>query len=169
MEPFGLKKGNCLKAGEVGYFTASIKNVKDTRVGDTVTNAKEPCAEALPGYKKVNPMVFCGMYPADEDDLPVFVGRFNIGAVSLHLPMITGRFGSMIIECRAALISECVAPSPVSFLYKIVFVRILLSSNNSVRYGISPFFFFFMGWAWRSQPQKSPVKYIVSAPGAHSR
>lgn len=54
-----------LSAGMVGYITASIKNVRDTRVGDTVTDASNPCAEALPGYKKVNPMVYCGMYPAD--------------------------------------------------------------------------------------------------------
>ena len=54
-----------LSAGMVGYITASIKNVCDTRVGDTVTDADRPCAEALPGYKKVNPMVYCGMYPAD--------------------------------------------------------------------------------------------------------
>ncbi|SFR68721.1 translation elongation factor 4 [Anaeromicropila populeti] len=54
-----------LTAGMVGYVTASLKNVKDTRVGDTITDAENPCGEALPGYKKVNPMVYCGMYPAD--------------------------------------------------------------------------------------------------------
>ena len=54
-----------LSAGMVGYFTASIKNVKDTRVGDTVTDNSRPCNEPLPGYKKVNPMVYCGVYPAD--------------------------------------------------------------------------------------------------------
>ena len=54
-----------LSAGMVGYITASIKNVADTRVGDTVTNDDHPCGEPLPGYKKVNPMVYCGMYPAD--------------------------------------------------------------------------------------------------------
>ncbi len=54
-----------LSAGMVGYFTASIKNVKDTMVGDTVTNKNNPCAEALPGYKKVLSMVYCGLYPAD--------------------------------------------------------------------------------------------------------
>ena len=54
-----------LSAGMVGYITASIKNVRDTRVGDTVTDDDNPCAEALPGYKKVNPMVYCGLYPAD--------------------------------------------------------------------------------------------------------
>lgn len=54
-----------LNAGMVGYITASLKNVKDTRVGDTITNAANPCKEALPGYKKVQPMVYCGMYPAD--------------------------------------------------------------------------------------------------------
>ena len=54
-----------LSAGMVGYIAASLKNVKDTRVGDTVTDNKRPCAQPLPGYKKVNPMVYCGMYPAD--------------------------------------------------------------------------------------------------------
>ena len=59
-----------LSAGMVGYITASLKNVKDTRVGDTVTNAASPCAEPLPGYKKVNPMVYCGLYPADGAKYP---------------------------------------------------------------------------------------------------
>ena len=59
-----------LSAGMVGYITASLKNVKDTRVGDTITNAASPCAEPLPGYKKVNPMVYCGMYPADGAKYP---------------------------------------------------------------------------------------------------
>ncbi len=59
-----------LSAGMVGYITASLKNVKDTRVGDTVTNAVQPCAKPLPGYKKVNPMVYCGMYPADGAKYP---------------------------------------------------------------------------------------------------
>ncbi len=54
-----------LKAGEVGYLTASIKNLKDTQVGDTITDAKRPAKEPLPGYKKVTPMVFCGLYPSD--------------------------------------------------------------------------------------------------------
>ena len=65
---FGAGKLNpCeeLSAGMVGYITASLKNVKDTQVGDTVTNADNPCDKALPGYKKVNSMVFCGLYPAD--------------------------------------------------------------------------------------------------------
>jgi GTP-binding protein LepA len=59
-----------LSAGMVGYITASLKNVKDTRVGDTITNAEKPCDEPLPGYKKVNSMVFCGMYPADGAKYP---------------------------------------------------------------------------------------------------
>ncbi len=54
-----------LRAGEVGYITASIKSISDTKVGDTVTDADSPCAEALPGYREVNPMVFSGVYPAD--------------------------------------------------------------------------------------------------------
>ena len=59
-----------LEAGMVGYITASLKNVKDTRVGDTITNAQNPCAEPLPGYKKVNPMVYCGLYPSDGAKYP---------------------------------------------------------------------------------------------------
>ncbi len=59
-----------LSAGMVGYFTASIKNVRDTAVGDTVTDANNPCKEALPGYKKVQSMVYCGMYPADGAKYP---------------------------------------------------------------------------------------------------
>ena len=59
-----------LDAGMVGYLTASIKNVKDTRVGDTITDAARPCDEALPGFKTVQSMVFCGMYPADGAKYP---------------------------------------------------------------------------------------------------
>jgi GTP-binding protein LepA len=59
-----------LEAGMVGYFTASIKNIRDSRVGDTVTDAADPCDQALPGYKKAQPMVYCGMYPADTQRYP---------------------------------------------------------------------------------------------------
>lgn len=59
-----------LTPGMVGYITASLKNVKDTHVGDTVTDLNNPCKQALPGYKKVNPMVYCGMYPADGAKYP---------------------------------------------------------------------------------------------------
>ncbi len=59
-----------LTAGMVGYITASLKNVKDTRVGDTITDANNSCKDPLPGYKKVNPMVYCGMYPADGAKYP---------------------------------------------------------------------------------------------------
>ncbi len=62
--------GEELSAGMVGYITASIKNVRDTAVGDTVTDDDDPCAEALPGYKKVQSMVYCGMYPADGAKYP---------------------------------------------------------------------------------------------------
>ncbi len=65
MEPFGLHPTGVLTAGEVGYLTASIKNVSDTRVGDTVTLAEEPATEPLPGFKKVQSMVYAGIYPAD--------------------------------------------------------------------------------------------------------
>lgn len=64
-----------LSAGMVGYVTASIKNVQDTRVGDTITDLDNPCAEPLPGYKKVTPMVYCGLYPADGAKYPDLPGR----------------------------------------------------------------------------------------------
>ena len=65
LAPFGLRAGTTLSAGEVGYFTASIKTVSDTRVGDTVTSADNPTEEALPGFRQALPMVFSGIYPAD--------------------------------------------------------------------------------------------------------
>ena len=65
LEPFGLSKCDTLSAGEVGYITASIKSIGDTRVGDTVTLAENPTADMLPGFKAVQPMVYAGIYPAD--------------------------------------------------------------------------------------------------------
>jgi len=76
-----------LAAGMVGYLTASLKNVRDTRVGDTVTTVDRPCAEPLPGYKKVNPMVYCGMYPADGakyPDLRDALEKLQLNDASLH-------------------------------------------------------------------------------------
>ncbi|MDD7147018.1 MAG: translation elongation factor 4 [Lachnospiraceae bacterium] len=76
-----------LSAGMVGYITASIKNVKDTKVGDTVTDANNPCAEPLPGYKEVTPMVYCGMYPADGakyPDLRDALEKLQLNDASLH-------------------------------------------------------------------------------------
>ena len=68
--PLGMEPCDSLQAGEVGYFTASIKNVKDTRVGDTVTDAANPTAGALPGYRPVQPMVYCGIYTEDGSKYP---------------------------------------------------------------------------------------------------
>ncbi|MEG1989163.1 MAG: translation elongation factor 4, partial [Oscillibacter sp.] len=68
--PLGMKACDCLRAGEVGYFTASIKTVSDTRVGDTVTDAARPTAEALPGYRPAQSMVFCGIYTEDGSEYP---------------------------------------------------------------------------------------------------
>jgi len=68
--PLGLEPCDELIAGEVGYFTASIKNVKDTQVGDTVTGAERPAAAALPGYRPARPMVYCGIYTEDGSKYP---------------------------------------------------------------------------------------------------
>ena len=65
LRPLGMESCETLSAGEVGYFTASIKNVADTRVGDTITGAEDPAAEPLPGYRPVQPMVYCGVYTED--------------------------------------------------------------------------------------------------------
>lgn len=76
-----------LKAGEVGYITASIKSIQDTKVGDTVTNAQNPCKEALPGYRNVNPMVFSGIYPADGakyGDLREALEKLQLNDASLY-------------------------------------------------------------------------------------
>ncbi len=70
MRPIGLDPCDELAAGDVGYFTASIKNVEDTRVGDTVTEAGRPTAEALPGYRPARPMVYCGIYTEDGSKYP---------------------------------------------------------------------------------------------------
>ena len=75
-----------LRAGEVGYIAASIKNVSDAMVGDTVTNADNPAEEPLPGYRKVNPMVFCGIYPADGakyEDLREALAKLQLNDASL--------------------------------------------------------------------------------------
>ncbi len=82
----GLIPTGGLSAGEVGYFTASIKTVQDTRVGDTVTAAERPADKPLPGYRKVNPMVFCGIYPADGakyPDLRDALEKLNLNDASL--------------------------------------------------------------------------------------
>ncbi len=76
-----------LSAGMVGYLAASIKNVRDTQIGDTVTNAARPCDTPLPGYKKVNPMVYCGLYPADSAKYPELrdaLEKLQINDASLH-------------------------------------------------------------------------------------
>ena len=76
-----------LKAGDVGYLTASIKNVRDTRIGDTITDAKNPVKEALPGYKKVNSMVYCGIFPADGSkygDLRDALEKLQLNDASLN-------------------------------------------------------------------------------------
>ena len=70
LKPLGNEPTDCLQAGEVGYFTASIKNVKDTRVGDTITDAAAPAAEPLPGYRPAQSMVYCGIYTEDGSKYP---------------------------------------------------------------------------------------------------
>ncbi len=78
---------DCLHAGSVGYITASIKNVKDTSVGDTITDAEHPATQPLPGYKRVNPMVYCGLYPADGSkyqDLRDALDKLQLNDASLQ-------------------------------------------------------------------------------------
>ncbi|MBE6573229.1 MAG: elongation factor 4 [Ruminococcaceae bacterium] len=86
MAPFGLQKTQELSAGEVGYITASIKNVRDTRVGDTITTAQNGISEPLPGFKKALPMVYSGIYPADGakyDDLRDALEKLQLNDASL--------------------------------------------------------------------------------------
>ena len=86
MRPLSLEPAECLTAGEVGYFTASIKSLNDTHVGDTVTLAETPAAEPLPGYRKVQSMVYSGVYPADGaryDDLHDALDKLVLNDASL--------------------------------------------------------------------------------------
>ncbi|MBQ3125343.1 MAG: translation elongation factor 4 [Clostridia bacterium] len=86
MSPSGLVKTNELSAGDVGYIAASIKNIQDTQVGDTVTTTDKPATEPLPGYKKANPMVYCGIYPADGaqyEDLKEALMKLQLNDASL--------------------------------------------------------------------------------------
>ncbi|HHU48170.1 MAG: translation elongation factor 4 [Caldicoprobacterales bacterium] len=83
--PF-LTSGDVLKAGDVGYITASMKNVRDTRVGDTITHANRPASQPLPGYKKITPMVYSGVYPADGaeyEDLRDALEKLQLNDASL--------------------------------------------------------------------------------------
>ncbi|PTM59506.1 translation elongation factor 4 [Desmospora activa] len=86
-----------LSVGEVGFMVASIKNVKDTRVGDTITDASNPAPAPLPGYRKINPMVFCGMYPvesSDYDDLREALEKLELNDASLRYePETSGALG----------------------------------------------------------------------------
>ena len=86
LNPLGLLNSGEVNTGEVGYLTASIKSVSDTRVGDTITHANKPASEALAGYKQVNPMVYCGIYPADGakyDDLREALAKLQLNDASL--------------------------------------------------------------------------------------
>lgn len=86
LSPNGMIASDELKTGEVGFIAASIKSVADTNVGDTITTAENGATKALPGYKKVNPMVFCGIYPADGaryDDLREALGKLRLNDASL--------------------------------------------------------------------------------------
>ncbi len=86
MHPNGLIPSKELCAGDVGYIAASIKNIQDTRVGDTVTTVNNPASEPLPGYKKVNPMVYCGIYPADGaqyEDLKDALSKLQLNDAAL--------------------------------------------------------------------------------------
>ncbi|NLB15625.1 MAG: elongation factor 4 [Clostridiales bacterium] len=87
MAPFGLRKTDVLTAGDVGYLTAQIKNIGDTRVGDTVTGVENPAPEPLPGFKEARPMVYSGIYPADGaryGDLKDALEKLQLNDAALH-------------------------------------------------------------------------------------
>ena len=87
MHPLGLSPTQGLSAGEVGYFTASMKNVADTRVGDKVTGVENPTPEALRGYRKAQPMVYCGTYTEDASKYPAF--RVDLDDLQLRAPALS--------------------------------------------------------------------------------
>ena len=92
MNPAGLVPNKGLAAGDVGYIAASIKNIQDTRVGDTITTVKNAAAEPLPGYKKVNPMVYSGIYPADGaqyEDLKDALSKLQLNDAALMFELET--------------------------------------------------------------------------------
>ena len=97
-EPGKYAPSNDLKAGEVGYIAASIKSLQDVRVGDTITLKENPAQEPLPGYKKVNPMVYCGIYPIDGSDyenLKVALEKLKLNDAALEYePETSGALGS---------------------------------------------------------------------------
>lgn len=97
-EPGKYASSNDLKAGEVGYIAASIKSLQDVRVGDTITLKENPAQEPLPGYKKVNPMVYCGIYPIDGSDyenLKVALEKLKLNDAALEYePETSGALGS---------------------------------------------------------------------------
>ena len=97
-EPGKYQEAEELKAGEVGYIAASIKNLSDVRVGDTITLEENPAKEPLPGYKKVNPMVYCGIYPIDGSDyenLKVALEKLKLNDAALEYePETSGALGS---------------------------------------------------------------------------
>ena len=97
-EPGKYAPSNDLKAGEVGYIAASIKSLQDVRVGDTITLKEGPAQETLPGYKKVNPMVYCGIYPIDGSDyenLKVALEKLKLNDAALEYePETSGALGS---------------------------------------------------------------------------
>ena len=96
-EPGKYESSDCLEAGEVGYIAASIKSLSDIRVGDTITLVENPAKEPLPGYKKVNPMVYCGIYPVDGRDyenLKVALEKLKLNDAALEYePESSGALG----------------------------------------------------------------------------
>ena len=96
-----------LMVGDVGYITASIKTVQDTRVGDTVTLADNPAAEALPGYRKMNPMVYCGLYPIDTsryNDLREALEKLQLNDAALQFEPETSQALGFGFELQSSII-----------------------------------------------------------------
>ena len=92
-----------LGPGEIGFITAQIKEITETRVGDTITDAKRPAAEALPGFKEVQPVVFCGLFPVDANDFEKLrdsIGKLRLNDASFSFEMETSRRARLRLPLR---------------------------------------------------------------------
>ena len=102
-----LTSCDVLKAGDVGYVTASMKNVRDTRVGDTITHADRPAEEPLPGYKSITPMVYCGIYPADGAEYEDLRDALENSSSMMPLSCLSLKLQQLWVSGFAAVFWDC--------------------------------------------------------------